>query len=63
MLAFVIMALVSGAAIAAYLLIPKDDTTRALVQIVKIFIVIMLATLAVTFVMAIGASNLTLKLF
>ena len=57
------MASLVGAAIAAYIKMPKTDKTKNVIQLLKFVIVIMVATLLTLFTAAIFGSTTSIKLF
>lgn len=63
MFGFVLAALLLGAAIAAYIKLPKDDDTKAVIKLIKFFIAIMVLTLGVFFSIAVLGSSNSIKLF
>ena len=62
MFGFVIGALILGAAIAAYIKLPKDEETEV-IKFFKFVIVIMAITLFTLFTIAIFGSTTSIKLF
>ena len=63
MFGFVIGALILGAAIAAYIKLPKDEETKGVIKLFKFVIVIMAITLITLFTIAIFGSTTSIKLF
>jgi multisubunit Na+/H+ antiporter MnhB subunit len=63
MFAFVIGALMLGAAIAAYIKLPKDEETKGAIKLFKFTIVIMAMTLFTLFTVAVFGSTTSIKLF
>ena len=63
MFGFVIGALILGAAIAAYIKLPKDEETKEVMKFFKFVIVIMAITLFTLFTIAIFGSTASIKLF
>ena len=63
MFGFVIGALILGAAIAAYIKLPKDEETKGVIKLFKFVIVIMAITLLTLFTIAIFGSTTSIKLF
>lgn len=63
MFAFVMGALILGAAIAAYIKLPKDEETKGVIKLFKFVIVIMAITLLTLFTIAIFGSTTSIKLF
>lgn len=57
------MALLVGAAIAAYIKMPKTDEAKNVIQLLKFVIVIMAATLIALFFAAVFGSTTSIKLF
>jgi hypothetical protein len=52
-----------GAAIAAYIKLPKDEETKGVIKLFKFTIVIMAMTLFTLFTIAIFGSTTSIKLF
>ena len=63
MFGFVIGALILGAAIAAYIKLPKDEETKGVIKVFKFTIVIMAITLFTLFTFAVFGSTTSIKLF
>lgn len=63
MFGFVLMALLLGGAIAAYIKLPKDDETKSVIKLFKFVIVIMTLTLFTFFSIAVLSSGNSIKLF
>lgn len=63
MFGFVLMALVIGGAIAAYIKLPRDDNAKFVIKTAKFVLGVMILTLITTFVFAIIGSTISIKLF
>jgi hypothetical protein len=63
MFGFVLASLLLGGAIAAYIKLPKDDDTKAVIKLIKFFIAIMVLTLGMFFSIAVLGSGNSIKLF
>jgi multisubunit Na+/H+ antiporter MnhB subunit len=63
MIGFVIGALFLGAAIVAYIKLPKDEETKGVIKLFKFVIAIMAMTLFTLFTVAIFGSTTSIKLF
>lgn len=63
MFGFIFITLLIGAAIAAYIKIPKDDDTKFVINTIKFFIGIMVLSLFTIFVFASLGSTTSIKLF
>ena len=63
MFGFVLIALLLGGTIAAYIKLPKNDETKSVIKLFKFVIVIMTLTLFTLFGIAVLSSGNSIKLF
>lgn len=63
MIGFAIMAIVLGGAVAAYILMPKDEDTVRTVGIIKFVLAVISLTMVGLFTLAMISSSTSFKLF